>query len=256
MCFLRLTRPRTFSFRPPSPHWHLSTGMARYMFPRLDTLDGQLHIMRSLRGGKSYSLAPEVFRRGPYLARPADVWSLGTILFPLLTGDRMFQRAHISDQTNYRWVVQGRIPEMLKSLGYPYDQISDGAIDLLKRILIPDCPLMRLTVDEILEHPWVLGIENVQGIMENYIKYAATLQTKRFHEATLGSHPGLPAEKNVLQLKISQAEHALKSLRENYRICAERAIILQRQKTTQQKNESHSDVVVDQLSSEVQRTSL
>ncbi|CAA7388107.1 unnamed protein product [Spirodela intermedia] len=96
--------------------------------------------------GSPYYVAPEVLQKryGP----EADVWSAGVIIYILLSGVPPF----------WAETEQGIFEQVLKgSLDFdsdPWPSISDGAKDLVRRMLVRDVS-KRLTAYEVLCHPWV-----------------------------------------------------------------------------------------------------
>ncbi|KAM5550639.1 calcium-dependent protein kinase 1 [Rosa sericea] len=96
--------------------------------------------------GSPYYVAPEVLRKryGP----EADVWSAGVILYILLSGVPPFWAE--TEQGIFDQVLQGE----LDFSSEPWPSISDGAKDLVRRMLVRD-PRKRLTAHEVLCHPWV-----------------------------------------------------------------------------------------------------
>ena len=96
--------------------------------------------------GTVYYVAPEVIRRD-YSAE-ADVWSAGVILYILLCGLPPFWASN--DGAVFEKVLMGKYD--LESV--PWQTISAGAKDVVKRVLVQD-PAKRMTVEEILNHPWV-----------------------------------------------------------------------------------------------------
>ncbi|EFA82945.1 putative protein serine/threonine kinase [Heterostelium album PN500] len=84
-----------------------------------------------------------------------DAWSLGAILYILLSGDAPFcddtQEESISTPTIFESIVAGDIsyPEVL------WADISADGIDLVKRLLTVE-PTERITIKEALKHPWLL----------------------------------------------------------------------------------------------------
>ena len=81
-----------------------------------------------------------------------DMWALGIILFISLTGVPPVDVAMDSDE-RYRMVAAGHLREMVIQWGM---EMSDEVLDLIQRILRPD-PAQRLTISQILAHPWMLG---------------------------------------------------------------------------------------------------
>nr|GMD50735.1 calcium-dependent protein kinase 1-like [Ipomoea batatas] len=96
--------------------------------------------------GSPYYVAPEVLRKryGP----EADVWSAGVIVYILLSGVPPFWAEN--EQGIFEEVLHGE----LDFTSQPWPSISEGAKDLVRRMLIRD-PRKRLTAHEVLCHPWV-----------------------------------------------------------------------------------------------------
>lgn len=99
--------------------------------------------------GKLPYMSPEVYEnRRAFDGEAVDIWSCGTILFCMLSGNRSYQRAHLSDPQFY-WMTQG-IEKLLKDWDVT---LSDEAVSLLKGMLKVD-PRERLTLTEALNHAW------------------------------------------------------------------------------------------------------
>ena len=95
-------------------------------------------------GTPSY-LAPEVLS-GKYNEK-CDVWSAGVLMYILLSGCPPFQNEN-----------QEEMYECIKDCnyileGYEWDDISDEAKDLIRKILVPQ--RSRLTAEKALQHKWV-----------------------------------------------------------------------------------------------------
>lgn len=103
--------------------------------------------------GKPNYIAPEVMENTQYFhPQKSDIWSLGVILFIMLTGVPPVAVAYDLDD-RYRLICEGGLEAMLRQWGF---HLSDEAVDLLYNILRPK-PMERLTLKQIAEHPWVLG---------------------------------------------------------------------------------------------------
>lgn len=99
--------------------------------------------------GKLPYMSPEILAsRHAFDGEAADVWTSGTILFCMVTGNRSYQRPHISDPQFY-WMTQG-LRQLLSDWNV---RISEEGIALLQGMLEVD-PRKRLTLDEVCQHPW------------------------------------------------------------------------------------------------------
>ena len=99
--------------------------------------------------GKPYYMAPEVVAGVPYDATCADVWSLGVLLFVLLTGSPLVEVASAAERTFQvfcEYGVRNIITAWkMKSL------ICDATIDLLEGMLRVD-PACRPRMDAVVAH--------------------------------------------------------------------------------------------------------
>ncbi|KAA0151558.1 hypothetical protein FNF27_06151 [Cafeteria roenbergensis] len=93
-------------------------------------------------------VAPEVLNDKGYDGRAADVWSCGVILYVLLAGFLPFDEPHMSALFKKIQKAEFDFPAFIKG----------DARDLVNRILVPD-PTKRVTVDDIMAHPWFVGTD-------------------------------------------------------------------------------------------------
>lgn len=96
--------------------------------------------------------APEVFRKNGH-AKPADIWSLGVVLYTTLSGVSPFQ-AETPEQF-IEEVQPGFKPKFYK--GY-FDNVSDQVKNLITKMLDYNQET-RITIDEIANDPWVTSGE-------------------------------------------------------------------------------------------------
>ncbi|KAI4348845.1 hypothetical protein L6164_009515 [Bauhinia variegata] len=96
--------------------------------------------------GSPYYVAPEVLRK--HYGAECDVWSAGVIIYILLCGVPPFWDE--TEQGIFEQVLKGE----LDFISEPWPSISEGAKDLVRRMLVRD-PKKRLSAHEVLSHPWV-----------------------------------------------------------------------------------------------------
>jgi serine/threonine protein kinase len=102
--------------------------------------------------GKRNYIAPEIIENSrPFSPCKADAWALGVILFILLAGTPPIDYASSLDQ-RFRMVADGHLRVLLST--WQVNHISSKAVDLMEALLRVE-PDDRLTVEEILEHPWL-----------------------------------------------------------------------------------------------------
>jgi len=93
-------------------------------------------------------LAPEIALGLPYDGKQVDIWALGCILFSLLVGCPPFDfDAQEDDSEFFKQIIRGDFGELPETL-------SDDAKDLISKLLTVN-PRLRLTIDEVLKHPWM-----------------------------------------------------------------------------------------------------
>lgn len=107
-------------------------------------------------GGNLLYMAPEVVEADEAFDGFAiDLWAAGVVLFILLTGMEPFRWAHDSDENFSRIAMKGELKEVLKGQ-QNNNNLSTEAINLLQNMLWRD-PRKRLTLADIMQHPWLLG---------------------------------------------------------------------------------------------------
>lgn len=132
------------------------------------------------RSGNLTYLAPEIIEGDEaFDGFAADIWSAGVILFVLLVGLAPFKWPNSSD-VRYAQIKRGKLRELMTA-HLPENTVSDEACDLLQNMLWRD-PRQRLTLAQILQHPWVVGSPDcvpdfLEG-SESSSKFAASLSDK------------------------------------------------------------------------------
>lgn len=119
-------------------------GMARH------TRGGPIVDQSGYHPGKPSFRAPEITRCAQYDGKMADVYSLGVVLFAMLTSYYPYDNADDSDVRFAEIFHKDRLPQLVQSWQLP---VSAAALDLLRHML---CPVSRrLTLQQVVAHPWV-----------------------------------------------------------------------------------------------------
>ena len=95
--------------------------------------------------GSSYYMAPEIIKRK--YDEKCDLWSIGVILYILLTGRPPF------DGNDDDEILENVKKGVYDKWAYPFPLLSAHAKDLIFKLLQYD-PKKRLSAEEAIEHPW------------------------------------------------------------------------------------------------------
>lgn len=119
-----------------------------------------------LEGAPLY-LAPETILADP-IGTAVDIWACGVVLFLLLVGHPPFWQ---NDDKKLMSMIVGGSYHMVARY---WDQVSDDAIDLVKRMLVVH-PHKRVTAFKALNHPWITdvlenGEDNISHKKENKLR--------------------------------------------------------------------------------------
>ena len=125
--------------------------------------------------GSSYYMAPEIIKRK--YNEKCDLWSIGVILYILLTGRPPFDGN--DDEEILSNVKKGTFDKN----SYPYPLLSSQSKDLINKLLQYD-PKKRISADQAIEHPWfksaefkkkdkvnIIPVELAKQLIQNITKY-------------------------------------------------------------------------------------
>ena len=92
-------------------------------------------------------IAPEILKNRGYEGFAVDIWSAGVVLYAMLSGTVPFKGGDINEL--HELIINGKFN--------PVKNISKDASHLINRLLDID-PKNRITIDEILVHPWIMDL--------------------------------------------------------------------------------------------------
>lgn len=116
---------------------------------------------------------PERLEKGVAANAAMDMWSVGVILYMMLTCMHPFDEHGCSTDTD----IEKRIlsdPSPPLGPGYT-DHLSESVVDLMRKLMHKD-PNLRMTADEVLQHPWVRG--ETAAKTTDYSAYSRTKLSK------------------------------------------------------------------------------
>ena len=105
-------------------------------------------ILREQCGTPAY-IAPEILRDRGYSGFTVDMWSVGVVLFAMLYGSVPFKANNMNEL--HSLIIKGKYT--LK------EDISADSRELLRGLLEKD-PSKRLTTAQVLNHKWLIGIDD------------------------------------------------------------------------------------------------
>ena len=143
-----------------------------------DVSEGTIRkLIKSQGQGGNHSwryIAPEIVQKQPFDGFAIDLWSAAIILYVMLLGAFPFQSARRVDVLYYKFAVEGKLEETMKEHDI---SISKEACDLLQNLLWEN-PMKRLTLLQIMEHPWVSNQSTTKEECNNPIRHRSYYKFK------------------------------------------------------------------------------
>ena len=104
---------------------------------------------------------PEAFKGSP-CSKEMDMWSMGVILFIMLTGHHPFDLNGTNTDEEIEEIIKRNPQPPLESPVATH--LSDSAKDLIKKLMTKN-KKKRMTSEELLSHPWIRGVTARDSIM-------------------------------------------------------------------------------------------
>lgn len=121
---------------------------------------------------------PEIHARKPYNGTQADAFSLGVVLFVLVTAKIPFGRAVMYDGY-YKWIMQKKFVNYWTLMSSKIIPVTDEFKDLVSKLVIYESA-ERLTVKDALEHPWFkLDTASSEEVLNEFKKRDVQVQFGR-----------------------------------------------------------------------------
>ncbi|XP_021716825.1 SNF1-related protein kinase catalytic subunit alpha KIN10-like [Chenopodium quinoa] len=112
----------------------------------LSAIMNNSYLLKQSCGSPHYA-APEIFSNKPYYGTQVDAWSCGIILYAIVCGSFPFE--DVEPDGLYDKIKSGQFE-------FPDMYLSAEFRDLVAGMLTV-CPLNRMTISKIRQHPWVLA---------------------------------------------------------------------------------------------------
>ena len=128
--------------------------------------------------GSPFYAPPEVINNEEYDGKACDIWSIGVVLFTMITGS-----------LPWREMNQTSLFVLIQNCDYTVPRwVSPEARDLIKRLMAPN-PADRPQADQIPLHPWFTLDPDLQNEISNHAaQLPPKLQATKEHPATASSY--------------------------------------------------------------------
>ncbi|KAF4652941.1 hypothetical protein FOL46_009427 [Perkinsus olseni] len=152
--FVDVSKPREYLGGPPR-----ATGNVKVIDFGLAELFGTNAEKSMNVAGTAFYMAPEIFR--PPFDYKCDIWSLGVILYLLLTGYLPFFGSSVSEVKSNVLYKRVQWPDYMCNSSRRL-RVPKGARDLVEKMLVKD-PLLRESAADLLNHRWLRKFSSGNG---------------------------------------------------------------------------------------------
>eukprot|EP01135_Chromosphaera_perkinsii_P007374 Nk52_evm22s805 gene=Nk52_evmTU22s805 len=135
--------------------------------------------------------APELVSGVKYVGPPADIWAMGVVLYAMIYGKPPFQAESMT-----------KLYKKIRNVEYKCPSWFSKELKSLLSIIFVKDSTKRASVDDIINHPWVLGPEN-----EPVTRYPPTVAEHQIGEYSIDNCIAIRSEKNFM----SYAFHEIRS---------------------------------------------
>ena len=111
----------------------------------------RIQATRTMRHLGTTAYAAREMLLGQKVGTPADMWSLGVIMYVLLSGTHPFDPENIASDSE---IEQAILSHDFDFSGDCWAEVSPSAIELIQ-LLLHEEPSLRPTAEEALNHPWL-----------------------------------------------------------------------------------------------------
>ena len=132
-------------------------------------------------------IAPEILLNKSYNGPPVDIWSSGVVLYAMLSGTVPFKSNNIKDLHNI--IINGSYKKI--------DFVSNDANNLIQKLLQVN-PQKRISIQEILNHPWICSDNNCEDNNINHINKIENFTLKNLYTINDKENKDIFTKSNIL----------------------------------------------------------
>ncbi|XP_071978911.1 testis-specific serine/threonine-protein kinase 2 [Engystomops pustulosus] len=164
--------------------------------------NGKMVLSKTFCGSAAYA-SPEVLQGIPYEPKLYDVWSLGVILYIMVSGTMPY------DDSNIKKMLR---VQKQHHIDFPrYRRLSSDCKDIILNMLQPDIS-QRLTIDGILNHRWLQTLSKAKRTELNKKDVNPTNQVSVFKQDTANPNKATNTLPTIKEIQTISAETNLQEV--------------------------------------------
>ncbi|XP_055610054.1 testis-specific serine/threonine-protein kinase 3-like isoform X2 [Uranotaenia lowii] len=141
-------------------------GFSRYIME-----NGEVELSRTYCGSFDYA-APEILKGQPYDAKASDMWAFGVMMYVMLNKSMPFKgrtKVVYAQQMARKWQFKSKVK----------DTLSSNVKNLVASLFEPN-PLLRWTVDEVLQSEWITDVPELRKLKpDEYLALSEAPKAKK-----------------------------------------------------------------------------